>query len=1181
MLTDYIGIIKLVMLGLDILVALILLRFVITGLRRGFARNCFRLVLIVGLVLLFSVGFKPIIRSVINMPLPIDFDVYADEVTLVNIVETLVCDNMFEGDITALKEANISGLLTDVTVSAVSIVVFTVMSILIYILIAPIITLFCKIFLPFLRKKRNGLRIRYGALSKLLGLGCALVRFAILMMIFFVPLYGALEIGKVVVDEAAIVDEDMKELSVELDESVGSSVMLKLTSNIGKSKDGAFGLGAKTLGSRLLISTEYANINIVKELDKVGGYLPRGIELAFSMMDAEDTNEMVALIEEQDVITITDYLADSKVIKIVYPVAMNYLEANEEMLELDVDIDFKELANIDISKDLKNLQPFFISVLHCAQKLDLENLDIFEILKNKDVIEEALDAINVVLNLEITDKLVLKLATEYLNDALIENGFEYLVDLINNDYIKNKLITDIKSIYEAYLLLDNNGVIDYFVNEDTEEFEITDQLKNDLKSVIEIIFNLELIKEHEKKIVQTIFVFAEVEPEFYEGMFNENIDWSKEVSSVGEILLVAIETALSLDLDSLESEDMLGYLELLKSDELIEGISEILNIALTMQLSEKYVLPLAVEYVEGFLEDGELEEFKGIIDVEYIEYSLVNDLEQIVDAYLILEETKVLDYFLNEEEFEFTPEVKEKLRDAFNKIVELDLIEENEKTLVAYVLSFIPEEFEIDIESMLEENINWSNELHTLIDIVVDVFEFIIVCDFDMDEIDSMLQQEKFKELLPALIEKIFTLEISEKYIAPFIISKVSELVSEIGFEQFADYITVEYLKDGFSEDIVDILDLMDLFAELGMEDILGGDTDVAIDTSNEETTDKFRTAISTLLHLNILDGHQGELIMMLCDSCGLSEFISYDEEMFKDINWDEETDNFIDVLMAILNVTNIGSLDENILDSDNLDETSEQLGDLFDALINCSFTKDFAFDLVNNLIGSIGYEIELSETDKALIEQNTGKKEFKVLVNVAKEVLDLMPEDENGNTDYTILKGSDITDLMVTASEGVIASKIMGTVLNEMLGESGLDIMPKDPNTGENLYDFTDQDTLKEQAINIGNCIDLVNNLQTFDPDNIDSITNIASSLEALGSLEGEDNIVEDLLTEFLPTDSVEITESVNWSEEASVVEDVLNLYKESENKDDFTLEDEELLDRVEESEFAEIILDYLGIFG
>ena len=768
-----------------------------------------------------------------------------------------------------------------------------------------------------------------------------------------------------------------------------------------------------------------------------------------------------------------------------------------------------------------------------------------------------------------------------LNDALIENGFEYLVDLINNDYIKNKLITDIKSIYEAYLLLDNNGVIDYFVNEDTEEFEITDQLKNDLKSVIEIIFNLELIKEHEKKIVQTIFVFAEVEPEFYEGMFNENIDWSKEVSSVGEILLVAIETALSLDLDSLESEDMLGYLELLKSDELIDGISEILNIALTMQLSEKYVLPLVVEYVEGFLEDGELEEFKGIIDVEYIEYSLVNDLEQIVDAYLILEETKVLDYFLNEEEFEFTPEVKEKLLDAFSKIVELNLIKENEKTLVAYVLSFVPEEFEIDIESLLEEDVNWSNELHKLVEIVVDVFEFIIVCDFDMDDMNALLQQEEFKELLPSLIEKIFTLDISEKYIAPFITSKISELVSEMGFEQFAGYVTSEYLKEDFSEDIVDILDLLDLFEELGLEDMLGGGTDVSIDVSNEETKTKFRNAISTLLHLNILDGHQGELITMLCDSCGLAEFISYDKEMFENVDWDVETENFIDVLMAILNVTNIGSLDENILEMDNLDETAGQLGDLFDALIKCSFTKDFAFDLVNNLIGSIGYEIEISDADKILIEQNTGKTEFKVLTDVAKKVLELMPEDEEGNTDYTTLNGSDITELMVAASEGVIASKIMGTVLNEMLGENGLDIMPKDPETGEKLYDFTNQTTLKEQAINIGNCIDLVNNLQTFDPNNIDSITDIASSLEALGSLEGENNIVEDLLTEFLPADSIEITEDVNWSEEASVVEDVLNLYKESENKEEFTLEDEELLNRIEESEFAGIILDYLEIFG
>ena len=140
---------------------------------------------------------------------------------------------------------------------------------------------------------------------------------------------------------------------------------------------------------------------------------------------------------------------------------------------------------------------------------------------------------------------------------------------------------------------------------------------------------------------------------------------------------------------------------------------------------------------------------------------------------------------------------------------------------------------------------------------------------------------------------------------------------------------------------------------------------------------------------------------------------------------------------------------------------------------------------------------------------------------------------------------------------------------------------MPKDQETGEKLYDFTKPKTLKDQAINIGNCIDLVNNLQSFEPDNFDSISNIVSSLESLGNLEGEDNIVEDLLTEFLPVDELEIPEDIDWSEEAKLVEEVLNLYQESENKDDFEIDDSELLDRIEDSGFAEIILDYLGIFG
>lgn len=1177
MLSDYIDIIKIVMLGLDILIALILLRFVLTGIRRGFARNLFRLILVLFLVLFFSIGCKGIIRNVIEMELPINYDVYAEQVTVKNIVYTVVADSLFEGNIDALYQSQLTGLIDDVTVSAISIVLFTVMSVLIYLIICPIITLIFKIFLPFLRKKRNGVKVQYSGTSKLLGLGCSLVRFFIVLMIFFVPLYGALEIGSVVVEEAALVNDEMKELNDDLDEAIGSSVMLKLTSNIGKSKDGVFGLGAKTLGDRLLITTEYANINIVKELDGIGGYMPRAIELAFEMSEEVNINEMVDLIEEQDIVTITNYIANSKVIKIAYPVAMNYLNSIEDSLELGVDIDFEELAKLEISNDLEKLQPFFISLLNCAKKLDLENLDVFVILENKAVVEEVLDAVNIILNLEITDKLVLQLGTELLSDLLDENNLSNLNGLITNDYIKYSLIKDIKAIYNAYLLLDDSGIIDYIMSEEDVEFVVNEQVEEDLKGFVELILNLELIKNQEKKIIETILIFTEVDEEIYDGIFDEDIDWGKEVDSVGEIITTLIETVLSLDLESLKFEDTLDYLELLESDIIIDGISDVLDIALSMQLAEKYVLPLAVEYLEEFLETSNLEEFKGIIDVEYIENDLVNDINQLVDAYKLLEQTGLLEYFLEETELDFNEETKEKLLEAFGKIVDLKLITGNEKQLIAYVVSFVGEDLGIDFEQMLEDDINWSSEIHIFLEVVVDVFEFVVTCDFDLENTVNLIKEEKFTTMFPELVDKIFTLEIAEDYLAPVIINTLNDLLAEMGFEKFADYITVSYLKDGLSTDLTSIINIFNILTELGLEDMLGGSLEI---TLNEEDKVKFKEALVSLLSLEIIKGHQSELIIMLCDTCGLDSFISYDEEDFKNIEWDVETENFVDVIMALLNVTNLENLDGNILESDDLDETSEQLGDLFDALIKCSITKKFAFDLIDDLISNIGYDIELTENDKLLIEQNTGKVEFKALVNVAKDALELFSS-EGETTDYTSLNGEDITKLMLDASEGVIASKVMGTLLNEVLGESGLNIMPVDPETGEKLYDFTKQEVLSEQAVNIGNCIDLVNKLQAFDPENIDSITDIAASLEALGNAQGDNNIVEDLLSEFLPTDSIEIPDDIDWSKEASIVEDVLNLYNEVENKDDFEITDEELLERIEDSGFAEIILEFLGVLG
>ena len=87
--------------------------------------------------------------------------------------------------------------------------------------------------------------------------------------------------------------------------------------------------------------------------------------------------------------------------------------------------------------------------------------------------------------------------------------------------------------------------------------------------------------------------------------------------------------------------------------------------------------------------------------------------------------------------------------------------------------------------------------------------------------------------------------------------------------------------------------------------------------------------------------------------------------------------------------------------------------------------------------------------------------------------------EDENGEIDYTTVKGSDVTRLMLEASEGVVASAIMGSTLNEALGPDGIDMMPVDEVTGLPKYDFTNQTVLKEQAETVGNSFDLFNTME------------------------------------------------------------------------------------------------------
>ena len=169
----------------------------------------------------------------------------------------------------------------------------------------------------------------------------------------------------------------------------------------------------------------------------------------------------------------------------------------------------------------------------------------------------------------------------------------------------------------------------------------------------------------------------------------------------------------------------------------------------------------------------------------------------------------------------------------------------------------------------------------------------------------------------------------------------------------------------------------------------------------------------------------------------------------------------------------------------------------------------------------------------------------------------------------------------MLEASEGVVASAIMGSTLNEALGPDGIDMMPVDEVTGLPKYDFTNQTVLKEQAETVGNSFDLFNTMKDVDMDNITS-ENIYDIVENITSLDSENvntEFIEDVLNT-VTNEEVTIPDDIDWSKEADIVKDVLNEYQNSTDKDNFNIDDyPELSDSVNNSDIAKSILDYLGI--
>ena len=113
---------------------------------------------------------------------------------------------------------------------------------------------------------------------------------------------------------------------------------------------------------------------------------------------------------------------------------------------------------------------------------------------------------------------------------------------------------------------------------------------------------------------------------------------------------------------------------------------------------------------------------------------------------------------------------------------------------------------------------------------------------------------------------------------------------------------------------------------------------------------------------------------------------------------------------------------------------------------------------------------------------------------------------------------------------------------------------------------------------IDVANALEKVNSTLGSVED-ID-INELASSLEKLDEVSNNTELLNDMVHTICNNNDLIIDENVDWKKESEVVKEILTDYKNSEDKENYSISDNtELLVKLQDTEVAVDILKYFGI--
>lgn len=1112
---------------------------------------------------------------------------------------------LYEGDVVVAEASKIIDLAKSLATSIIRFVIYVVGLFIIAFIIAPFIRFIAWITYRVQIKGKPKQKLEWA--SRIGGMGIASVRYIIFILIVIIPISGGISTLNMLVEDAKVVvtsiNQDEQKVIGDLDtvESILTGVdegmdfsISRLLSNATRGKENRASYDMKYLGLFFNISTEDAKFNIFEEYARIRNALP----IALNILDVIDkegttTNEVINSINEDDVYVISNIIKDSELVNLLLPAGYDYLcyyLESQDLLE-KVNITPEMLKEVNINQDFDLMIDALTICLTTiiSQDLYFETEDeLFEaLLNNQNVINNLQMVVDDLLKIGLVDRVGLPVASIYITNALPEDQvYEDLKPLLTSSKLKLYLENDLKTVLEIVGDALHTPLKDMLMasikGEDIASVEVdfSDPVIVDfVEDTINKLMNSYIISGNENTLVQVLVASLNIENfDVKQILFDENgkpkVDWSNEKYMIGQIVRIILETYGSDLKDNIENPQKM-IITLLESDSATQIIEEITK----STLIEGFLTTYAYDFIQA--NEDLPEQLKGIFTKDALIKLYKEDLLSLVSIINNLYNTSLKEQIINlinEGKFNIDQidlqdeSMLETLKESLIKIFNFALIDGNEEIIIEYLIELLNENnpyFLIDAKGILyDENLNpcidWNNEISTLFDALVDVLD---IFGTNFDNLDF----EILKESLLNSEEKIeqFVSSISKsKIVRSIVVQILPDLIkqNEALPEDILNFFTTEKMEllknqSVFEKEMKLILSVINNIMELDL-------TDLESFTITEDNKVLLKETLTKLLDSVFIKDNEEELFRLFVDKTSFATIleensITLDYENVT--NWQNELTTSIDIVLGFASIaTDEGFALEDLFEGNMSEEKIDEVAKLFDNVGKSELFKGVIYDLIDN----IEYDIEITDQDKQLIEESGYGNEIRLLLKTIGDAKELLESE-----DLSTLKGSDVEAIMLKASDGIITSKVVGTILETALGPNGLDINPVDEN-GNPKYDFSNPTVLKEQASNIANLIDLANNINNFDINDASTVTDITEALKKL-----EDNsLASDTLKEITGVD-VDLKD-INIEEEATLIEDVYQEYTNASNKDEF-IPSEETIQKIEESELASKILEMLGIYS